>query len=355
MKEIIIAFAIVFIGWACGAPASPSGTYFDVNLTGLNCDIYSFNGYSGDFSDGGLALSMNLTQEGGKLFAYGHFNGNFDGVALDGRYTVKGSLSTYQERLRLNLSLTLKGTYSYYNYYDGTYRGSFSSSFNSDVSLNRLTGKMEGTLKGRVSASGLGSQSLYEVISMDAPAGYVGNTGLEILIDGDKKLAGTGTITLPDGEQVDLIASAGFNGKTLQYKIQLKGDRSDSFAKGSSLTVTVTDESVTAVSGTVLGQKVNYDAAVTQYDGTYSGSYSDQHEAGLWNITVNNGNITGRFTDGSGAYSVAGRVQSKGSFVFYTDSGTQGTGKINFKTQVISGRYRNPIYKLSGKFLGAKN
>lgn len=353
MKKIIVALALAFIGWAGGVWAQPAGTYFDINLTGLNCDIYDFNGYSGDFSDGGLNLSMNIEQQGRKLFAYGDFDGDFDGLSLDGSYTVKGALSTYQDRLKLKLGLAMRGTYLYDDY-DGTYQGNFSLSLNADVSLNRLTGEMEGTLKGRGTASGLGSESFYEVISMDVPPGYgIGDTGLEILVDGDKKLVGTGTITLPDGEQVDLIATASFNGKKLQYKVQLKSDRYDAFAKGSTLAVTVTDGSVTGVSGAVLGQKVKYDAAVTKYDGTYSGTYSDQYESGNWQITADNGKISGNFSDSWDSYSVDGQLQSNGSFTFYTESRALGTGRINLKTGAVSGSYKIPAERISGKFSGA--
>lgn len=255
MKKIVMGLVCFF-----GLSRAVFAVDFAVNLSELNTDFYEFNGFSGSIPGGVVNLTMNLTQENGKLFAYGDVNvasqTAFGYVDLDAKYTVKGTLSTYRDTLRLKLAYVVKGKADI----EGDIMR-FSVNLNQDVVLNENTGEMSGTLKGRASLAGMGSQPFNQPITLDAPPGYgFGSTDLDLSIDGDKKLIGSGIITLPSGETVEFISTASFNGKTLQYKIQLKGDKDDAFSRGSKLTLTIVDDTVTAMSGTVLGQKASYKA-----------------------------------------------------------------------------------------------
>jgi len=134
-----------------------------------------------------------------------------------------------------------------------TYRFSTREKVTAEINVNTMV--MSGTMKVTVSLAGSRSSDIV-AFSEAVPAGMDGSSDLEFdIVQDDKKLVGSGTITLSNNDTYDFIAKCRDNTRKQERKVSLKGDGS---SKGCYFTIIInsTNDAIKSLKGKMLGQKL---------------------------------------------------------------------------------------------------
>lgn len=232
------------------AQSSFAETYF-FDFTG-DLSVWDISGsYTEDYTIG-CDISYDLTQDAaGKFTGGGSASCSVEGIDIDMTFDINGSIKQTGGVATVKMSMKFKGTA-----YDGWDTYKFTASAKVTAEVDSVAGTIEGTVKVKISIKGYGSESGVVPYTIDLPLDMDGTFTLELDVNADgKKLQGTGTLTLSNGDTYNFSIKGKYNAKTDENKLTLKGDAS---FKGSSLKITIdeSDGQMTSLTGKTLGQKL---------------------------------------------------------------------------------------------------
>jgi hypothetical protein len=209
---------------------------------------------SGSYTDDSLGfnISYDMTQDAqGKLTGSGSASCSVEGIDVDISFDITGSIKQTGGIAIVKMSFKFRGTAS--DGYD-TYKFTASAKVTAEINLD--SGTIEGTAKVRVSIRGYGSYSDESLYTEELPLDMDGAFTLDLNVsEAGRKLQGTGALTLSSGDIYYFSVTGKYNSKTDESSFTFKGDGS---SKGCSLKIKVdeSDDSITSLTGKVLGQKI---------------------------------------------------------------------------------------------------
>jgi len=216
-----VTFSLVFLISAGVTAQTPTGC-FDYAL-GAGSLVYDI---SGSYDDEDL-LDMDfddvdLVQDRkGKVTGGGEFDLEIDDVTLVGTLSVKGKVKTTGTVHRVTLKIKIRGLATVPGE-SARFRATSTSRFEINTGLQTLSGVQ--SIK--VCVSGLGCTKSTEAVDLSLPAGMDGTADLQICVNSpnDKKLLGTGTLTLANGRTANFLVKGAYSAKKDSSKISAKGD-----------------------------------------------------------------------------------------------------------------------------------
>lgn len=200
-----------------------------------------------------LVYSLNLTNDpSGRIHGTGAAIIQIGNDFVVGSYVATGSASgggAQPTRVSLIVRLTGEGPIA------GT-ETSFTIAIRYNLTLNVSDGELQGTARGFARFSHLGSGLIREdFAAMPLPGGINGSWSVTLNVVPLLQLAGTGTISLPNGRNLQGMISGTYSSGSGIAKIRLTGIGSD---KGFSVTITTSSSDsgpqLETVRGRVLGQ-----------------------------------------------------------------------------------------------------
>jgi hypothetical protein len=232
---------------------SPQSSFAESYFFDFTGDLYVWD-ISGSYTDDstGLNISYVLTQDAqGKLTGSGSASCSVAGVDVDISFDITGSIKQTGGIAIVKMSFKFRGTA-----YDGYDTYKFTASAKATAEINLDSGTVEGTVKVKVSIKGYGSESYESPYTLELPPDMDGAFTLDLNVnEAGRKLQGTGELVLSSGDIYYFSVTGKYNSKTDESSFTLKGDGS---SKGCSLKIKVdeSDDSITSLTGKVLGQKI---------------------------------------------------------------------------------------------------
>jgi hypothetical protein len=236
--------------------AGPTGSH-SFSFSGPNQTVWDISGpYTlsptvGDEVE--VTFPILITQDSqGKLTGGGDVSVIIDGENVPGTYSLKGTIARSGGVAKVNATVklsgqgNLKGILSKYNL-NATYK----------LDIDPASRTIIGTARGSAKATGIGSGPINDNFTQSLPANMNGGWQLNVNLSSPSatKLSGTSSIHLNNGRNLDLGLKGSYTSKTHKSSIALTGANT---AKGTTLTVTGTDDALTTVTvkGKILGQNV---------------------------------------------------------------------------------------------------
>ncbi len=226
-------------------------TVYNYSFTG-DLSIWDVSGTYTDDSIGGT-INYTIAQDAkGKLTGFGTADVTIEDVDISMQFDIKGSVKQRNGIATVKLSLKFTGTATYMS---ETYR--FRASEKVTAEINTATAVMNGIVKVSVTVQGVGSERETANISMTIPGDMDGSSDLDFEVNEDgRKLTGTGTLTLSNGETYDFTVSGKFNERKNESTFTFKP--ADNDAKGCKLKIKINEgtDQISSLKGKVLGQCV---------------------------------------------------------------------------------------------------
>jgi hypothetical protein len=243
---------------------------YTIDLGDYNLPVWDFSGdyytYASYHDQVSLYISFDIAQDAvGKVTGYGNVEVGALGYYFDVPVEVKGKINVKNGIVTFKFSLKGEDDFSLYGE-DIWLKVMISGA---TVVLNRATGTMYGTAKAKMCAKAnvqgqkiSGCDKSDEIVmDLDVPYGMTGGAILEIdaaLDEKDKKLEGSGELTLSNGDEYPLYVKGKYNSKKAETKLSLKG--SDEASKKIKVKLSINERSGTAtdINAKALGKKLKY-------------------------------------------------------------------------------------------------
>ena len=268
----IIAVVSVLLIQA-GFAQAPSGSIASPIFSGVGKGLYDLTGVltnlSVDFaaSDGGavpwsqdVRVVQSITgtvtaSTTGTVVTIIAQDGSFSCSAA---YTLKGTVKSSGSNILLSTTFTCKSTAFLGG--DPTYETiKFTESFTSLATINPVagivTGRQTGTAVGRLGSKVRTMKLLDPTFSGPIPSGYVPiDWHLDMTLDSiGAKVTGSASVSLENGRSFPFTVKGTYTARTGVSKLALTGTGA---GKGTKLTVAMNGNSLTGITGSLLGQKV---------------------------------------------------------------------------------------------------
>jgi len=226
------------------------GNRVPANTNNINQDVSITQSAAGALTGGG-----NTTMT---LYTPSDFSGNPGTFTFSATYTARGTLKSSGANEVLSLAFIANA--SKVNLGDGVNR-TLKESITYLITINPTTGTMSGRKAGSASVSGGGSIKILDtsVPEQPAPPPLDWYLSLTSLTSTGTKVTGTGTVNLANGRIFPFTVKGTYSATTATSKLTLTGTSTggtDS-SQGATLTVTMTGNNITGITGSLLGQKVN--------------------------------------------------------------------------------------------------
>jgi hypothetical protein len=226
----------------------------------LYADSYSYDftgefylwDISGDYSDDsmGCTIDYTITQDAkGKITGFGGASCSIYGVDIDMTFDIKGSVKQRNGICSVIMNMKFIGTAT-----DGYETLKFKASEKVKAQIDPGAGLIEGTVRVCIAIAGYGSYCDTVAFSVLVPVDMDGSSQLDFDANlAGKKLIGTGTLELSNGDTYDFTVTGKYNAKKNQSTLTLKGTGS---AKGCTFKIKVDEGSgdIDSLKAKVLGQ-----------------------------------------------------------------------------------------------------